>query len=582
MTRTAAFLRTLLLLIALFAQGPCAWAAGKRVALLIGIADYPHLESPQGSLQGPVNDVTALRAVLLERWGFAPADIRTLVDRQATRAAILDELRALEKRSSAGDEVFLFYSGHGTSALDSRISPPLPQGSGALVPSDYDPRSARPVDGLIVGRSDLRPIIERLEAGGRRLWVVSDSCYSGNQVRSVFGERGPLPGKFIPAPGPDLLRDMAGPAAAQAATLPAYPYRDTAWLSAAAEGEVARDIPTAALLSYPTFDGKPHGALADALLRVLGGTIDADYNRDGYLSWAEIHVAVSDFMADRAYGHSPQRLPGVNDDTGGLAQRAFLGQRISTAARRPAATPALKLAQLGRDGGAVAALQRIRGVELLPASASGAEVNVRSEGKNLVLYSAGGDTLAQVAGGEPQRLVGHVQQLAWARRLRQLGHQGSRGLLDFQVQPASFGGNFRIGECIHFVVKPDRASTLLVVNVDADGLVSVLYPDTPNETQPLRAGEPRTIPGAAPQDRVAVTDPPGMDLLFAFAFDRPPSGVERLLKLKKVDPTDPRLAIIEGILADRQGEFSFARAELRAFPRSSGKPDGSPANCDSR
>lgn len=397
-------------------------------------------------------------------------------------------------------------------------------------------------------------------------------------MRSVFGERGPLPGKFIPAPGQQLLRDMAGSGAAPATPPPAYPYRHTAYLSAAAAGEVARDIPAAALPSYPTFDGKPHGALADALLRVLGGTIDADYNRDGYLSWAEIHAAVSDFMGDRAYGHSPQRLPGVSEDSGGLAQRAFLGQRLTVAARRPAAVPGLKLAQFGLDGQAVAALQRIRGVDLLPVSASGAEVIVRNQGKNLVLYSAAGDALGQVATAEPQRLVSHVQQLAWARRLRELGRQGSRGLLDFQVQPADFGGNFRIGERINFVVKPDRASALLLVNVDADGLVSVLYPETPNETQPLRAGEPRQIPGAGPQDLVVVTDPPGMDLLFAFAFDRPPPGIERLPKLKKVDPTDPRLAIIEGMLADRKGEFTFVRADLRALPASSGKPDGLPGS----
>jgi hypothetical protein len=561
---------------ALLTGATAASAVDKRIALLIGIADYPHLVSPQGPLQGPVNDVAALRAVLIERWGFLPGNIRTLVDRQATRAAMLDELRALEKRSSPGDDVFVFYSGHGTSALDSRLAPPLPQGSGAMVPADYDPAAARPVDGLIVGRSDLKPIIERLEAGGRRLWVVSDSCYSGNQVRSVFGERGSLPGKFIPLPGPELLRDLARAAAGPATPPSPYPYSETAWLSAAAEGEVARDIPTEWLPSYPTVDGKPHGALADALLRVLDGSVDADYDRDGFLSWAEIHAAVSGFMADRAYGHSPQRLPNVAEDSRGLAQRAFLGQRVSSAARRPAATTTLQLAAVGLDGAALAALQRIRGVELLAASASGAELVVRQEGTRFALYSAGGDALGEVPAAEPQRLVSRVQQLAWARRLHELGQQGSRGLLDFEVQPATFGGNFRIGECIHFVVKPQRASTLLLLNVDAAGLVSVLYPYTASETQPLPAGKPRAIPGSGPYDRVRVSDPPGMDLLFAFAFDRPPAGIERLFGLQKLDPTDPRLAIIEGMLADGKGEFSFAHAELRALSRSSGQDDGPP------
>ena len=59
--------------------------------------------------------------------------------------------------------------------------------------------------------------------------------------------------------------------------------------------------------------------------------------------------------------------------------------------------------------------------------------------------------------------------------------------------------------------------------------------------------------------------PLGMDLLFAFAFDRPPAEFEKVLTLRKLDPTDPRLALIERLLAERKGEFSFARAELRVL-----------------
>ncbi len=548
-------------LIALLALTPFAQAAGNRVALLIGIAEYQNVTS----LQGPENDVTALRAVLIERWGFAPGSVRTLVNRHANREAILGELRALSQRSAAGDDVFIFYSGHGTSALDVRLSPPLPYGTGAMVPFDYDPNSAQPLAGLIVGRRDLQPLIEQLEGGGRRLWVVSDSCYSAHQVRNVFGERGPLPGKLIPPPGSELRQGIAYAAARPATPPPPYPYRNTAYLAAAAEGEVARDIPAMALPRYPTFDGQPHGALADALLRVLWGKVDADYDRDGFLSWAEIHIAVSDFMADRAYGHGPQRLPSVVEDAGGLAQRAFLGQRITAPARTPSPPANLRLATVGVDSAGVAALQRIRGVDLLPGSATSAEVIVSREDRRLVLYSGGGDRFAEVASGDLKRLVMHVQQLAWARRLRELGREGSRGLLDFQVQPAVFGGNFKVGERINFIVRPDRASTLLVINVDAEGFVSVLYPFLPHELDPLQAGTAREIPGSSPQDLVKVTLPLGMDLLFAFAFDRPPAEFEKVLTLRKLEPTDPRLALIERLLADRKGEFSFARAELRVL-----------------
>jgi len=60
-------------------------------------------------------------------------------------------------------------------------------------------------------------------------------------------------------------------------------------------------------------------------------------------------------------------------------------------------------------------------------------------------YSGGGDRLAEVASGELKRLAMHAQQLAWARCLRELGRQRSRGVLYFQVQPAVFGGSVKVG-----------------------------------------------------------------------------------------------------------------------------------------
>ncbi len=113
----------------------------KRVALLVGVGDYRQTSK----LEGPANDVTALRDVLLRRWGFQAQDIRTLVDKQATRVNILAELVALANRSSANDEVLVYFSGHGTSALDagtqSAFSIPLPHSSGAFVPFDFEPQA---------------------------------------------------------------------------------------------------------------------------------------------------------------------------------------------------------------------------------------------------------------------------------------------------------------------------------------------------------------------------------------------------------------------------------------------------------
>jgi hypothetical protein len=118
------------------------------------------------------------------------------------------------------------------------------------------------------------------------MWVISDSCYSGRQVRSAAFQAGELPERMIPMVfGKDAESKRADLALASSAPIDPYPYRATAFLSASTEGERAKDIPRSMLGKMPTLDGKPHGAMTDALLRVLEGQIPGDLDGDG------LHVA---------------------------------------------------------------------------------------------------------------------------------------------------------------------------------------------------------------------------------------------------------------------------------------------------
>ncbi|MES2943036.1 MAG: caspase family protein, partial [Pseudomonadota bacterium] len=330
---SAAFAVTLGILVSSAAS---AQSIPRRVALLVGVGEYMDTNIPQ--LEGPPHDVEAMRDVLVRRWGFLPKDIKTLVNREATRANILSELSALSRRSSAGDEVLVFFSGHGTSSLDALSGLPLPHGSGAFVPSDFKRVEGASSSGLIVGRTDLVPIYTALEAGGRRIWAISDSCYSGQQVRSVqLVKTATLPQRMIPLLAGKDAREQGADMAliAQAPKPEPYPYRATAYLSASAEGERAKDIPKSMLTMVPTFDGKPHGAMTDALLRVLEGQIPGDLDGDGMLTLNEVHRATSEFMDKRAYGHTPQRLPSVEEDGQGIGNRPVLGVRGVAAPPRP-------------------------------------------------------------------------------------------------------------------------------------------------------------------------------------------------------------------------------------------------------
>ena len=84
---------------------------GRKLALLVGINDYP-----QASLKGCVTDVELQRQLLIYKYGFKPADILTLTNKEATRENI--ETAFVDRISSQAkpDDVVVFhFSGKGSS-----------------------------------------------------------------------------------------------------------------------------------------------------------------------------------------------------------------------------------------------------------------------------------------------------------------------------------------------------------------------------------------------------------------------------------------------------------------------------------
>lgn len=101
----------------------------RKLALLVGVDKYP--DSP---LHGCVTDVQLQRELLIYRFGFAPSDILTLTDAQATRENIETAfVTHLSEQAKPGDTVVFHFSGCG-----SRVS--LGESPGkmhnSLVPAD--------------------------------------------------------------------------------------------------------------------------------------------------------------------------------------------------------------------------------------------------------------------------------------------------------------------------------------------------------------------------------------------------------------------------------------------------------------
>ena len=101
----------------------------RKLALLVGVDKYP--DSP---LRGCVTDVELQRELLICRFGFAPSDILTLTDAQATRENIETAfVTHLTQQAKPGDAVVFHFSGCG-SRVSSIDSPGKIQNS--LVPAD--------------------------------------------------------------------------------------------------------------------------------------------------------------------------------------------------------------------------------------------------------------------------------------------------------------------------------------------------------------------------------------------------------------------------------------------------------------
>ncbi len=546
-----------------------AYAAPKRIALLVGVGSYPNFPK-QFQLEGPKHDVEALRDVLVSRWGFDAADIKTLVDNQATKAAIVKELRALTGRSKSGDEILVYFSGHGTSALDGKLNLPVPHGSGAFVPYDANYKLPNFINALIVGRTDFVPVFSTLEQSGRKLWVISDSCYSGQQVRSLqLAGHDTLLARNLPMlqGTDDIQKQYANiDLATNAPATPPYPYRTVAFLSASAEGEKALDIRKQDLEKMPTEDENPHGTFTDALLRVLKGKIPGDLDGDGLLSLNEVHRATVDFMNQRAYGHTPQRLPSVAEDSNGVGNAPVLSMRnVAAKPSQPSPEP-LHVVPLGLSARLQQVLAGVPDVVFVK-QGTGTDISLREKNGRVEVLAASGDLLADLDASAAPALTAQVRQLAWAKRLRLLAERHRRGALQMDVDPSLMGGNFVVGSKIAFVVRPDKATTMVLLNISSDGKVSLQYPESAREAKPLAANESAFIPGTADHLRINVQEPLGMDFMFAFAFDAPPPGLEKLYHAVGMDPSDSRLSLLEGWLANMSGKYTFATSSLRTLSK---------------
>ena len=149
-------------------------ATPQQRALLVGIADYPDIES---RLEGPVNDVFSMSAALQEL-GFPVDGIRVVLNDRATTGGIRERLKWLLADARPGDELFFFYAGHGAQIPGYGVDAEVDRIDECLAPYDFDWSQGRAITD-----DEFSSLYSQLPYEAQ-FTAVLDCCHSGGMARS--------------------------------------------------------------------------------------------------------------------------------------------------------------------------------------------------------------------------------------------------------------------------------------------------------------------------------------------------------------------------------------------------------------
>lgn len=540
-------------------------------ALLIGIGKYK-----TRTLEGPPHDVAALRGVLASKYDFKRENIRTLIDQEAVKSRILGEIEQLTHRTQPGDRIFIYFSGHGTSRRDDLMALPLPHGSGALVPADFsgDPNQSIEdlMSQLIVGRRDLRPMLERLDRD-RQVLMVFDTCFSGNTVRAT-GVIQPLNlSRYINLESRSVFKEERSIGSFEENLIydEPYPYQNIFYISASSENEIAKDIQQDLLYLYPTIDGKPHGALTDSLLRVLAGQVQIDTNNDGAWSQMELYTALRSLVQQR-FKQTPQALPKQGGNADNLHARAFFV----------------------RSGGALAAenstptsskpIMRVRIVEPLPVLKAhiskidgviivndDPDLIIVKDGNAVVLALPNMHPLGRFTSFDIHQVVDRIRRHLRIQPLINLVYPQQQFNVEIELIGSYQKSIISEDETFGFEIRTEKPAYLLLIDVDPSGAVHVLHPFDKSELQPLAAGEKKILTG-----RLRALWPFGTETVKLFAFTHKPKALELFLGKEDIHPDSAlfnnleRLVGVRGMKATRASvrtDAAQAALNLTSYPK---------------
>jgi len=168
-------------------------------AICVGINKFAHY--PQFTLQGCVNDAKDMAALCKQWLGFKASEITLLTDAQATKAAIMKQLKAAVGDAKAGklSGIVFSWSSHGTQVTDTSGDEPDGMDE-AFVPHDIAEKAGDWDPAHVIVDDEFHDLFQQLP-DSVPLEVFLDTCHSGSGLRGAeFSLHAPRV-KFIAPPG---------------------------------------------------------------------------------------------------------------------------------------------------------------------------------------------------------------------------------------------------------------------------------------------------------------------------------------------------------------------------------------------
>ena len=472
MTKRAGRLRLLALLPLFMAS----LAQASLHALVVGVDQYDTLIP----LKGAVNDAQDIAQTVK---ALKPASLTVLLNRNASRQAVLSAWDAMVAKSKPGDTLLLSYAGHGIQIAEAVPGQEADGLDEAWALSGFSANGPGTAERIMDDEWSAR--LARV-SNAVKVILVFDACHSGTMTRSAYADAPTVStrfgGKYKPLRQDALPPPPAVPDQAEAEK-PNLVYL----------GGVSDDRTVPEVLIGNT----PRGALSYFFSRGLRGKADTD--RDGSVSLAEMQTYLVQNVRQATESQQTPVLRAVGD-----ARQPLL----AVSAWSPAMPDATRV-KVTVVAGTPAESQRLTALLRQVESVAKADAELVWQVKAGRVLSGAGDWVAQAA--RPADFQAEVEKVLALRRLRELTDTRR-----FGAELA--GGDHRRfrGDVVDLTFGPRRSRYLTIVNLAGGGVVNVLYPANAVEAGPQLSTKRFQLPS------VTVQPPFGADHVIAVATDAEP------------------------------------------------------------